>query len=220
MFCGPSSVVVRRHGTTVFSLLGRDLSHIRALYQVEHLAREIGPIIGASWIRHWQDEFFLKEPLQDNATPWHHDEAAWPFKGEFVPTLWIALTDVEANGSALQTLRGSHRLFGPAFPPPRDAAAPLIEGYASAPDFDRLVAEGMVDLQTWNVRAGDGVLFHPRTIHGSTPNHTPSPRIAISHRWLGERVEYKPDSYSVNEPAISGSPSTEPNEVFPVVWRI
>ena len=219
MFYGQHSVAMRRRGTVSFSLLSRDISEFKRMYDLPHLAKRIGPIICTRQIRHWQDEVFVKDPQQNNPTPWHHDEPAWPFKGEMVPTLWIALTDIAANGSALRTIRGSHRDFPALFPPPRDAHLKLEPGYSAAPDFDRLIADGKVEVQTWELRAGDGVLFHPRTIHGALGNQSKVQRIAVSHRWLGERVRYEPDKYSINEPMINASAKRrDAHRLFPVSW--
>lgn len=203
LFLGDNAVVANSGALAIYSFLARDFPAFRMLAQDNHLAAAIASIVGSTSVAFWCDEIFVKEAsAENNGTPWHHDIAAWPFKGRQLPTLWIALTDVSADASPLMTITGSHGRSSTMFPPPRESDGALELGYEVAPNFDALLKQSTVTARTWTLRAGDAVLFHPYTIHGAPPNRSAAPRAALSMRWIGDDVRLRPDSYSVIDPLL------------------
>ena len=109
-------------------------------------------------------------------TPWHHDIAALPFKGEKLPSVWFALGNISLGQSHFRTIKGSHRDVTRRFKPPtgREEKA-LLDGYAMLPDFEAGIAAGEYEARDWPLRLGNGVIFHPYCVHGTTANRTPIP---------------------------------------------
>lgn len=52
---------------------------------------------------------FVKEPNTVEATDWHHDLPFWPMRGNQILSVWVALTDVGPENSALEYIAGSHK---------------------------------------------------------------------------------------------------------------
>jgi hypothetical protein len=66
--------------------------------------------MGARHVRYWMDASFIKEGSSaESATPWHNDECTFPFRGEMMPSFWVALTDVPMENAPIVTLAGSNR---------------------------------------------------------------------------------------------------------------
>lgn len=196
MYFGEFAVGARLDGWSMYSFLGRDIDVFRDIASSVELADVVRTLIRSREVRYWADEVFVKHADSDsNATPWHHDIAAYAFKGRQIPTLWLALTDIDANSSPLQTIRGSH-LHGLLYPPPRRAQEPLLEGYSAAPNFAELTSSSRLPITTWQLNAGDAVVFHPCTVHGAPANRSSRRRVAVATRWLGDDAELRPDEYS------------------------
>ena len=95
--------------------------------------------------------------------PLHRDFALVDERsGEAALQLWIPLTDVDDDGGALVVAPGSHR------------DAPAIRCVGSTDE--KKSAESTTTLR---LRAGEGVVFTNRTVHGSTPNRTSRARVAV-----------------------------------------
>jgi hypothetical protein len=187
----------------------------------------VGELTGADDLRFWVDAAFCKSGHDERqATPWHNDECTYGYKGEQIPSLWMALTDVDEDNAPLLTLAGSnhdphryHSTFAP-----QDAERP--------PDYlpwqhllDRVAAPD-ADIRCWAVKAGDALLIHPKTIHGSRPrtSNNAGRRVSFSTRWLGSDAVWDPNPLTLplaNLPdqnvLIRGE--KPPESIFPVVWR-
>jgi hypothetical protein len=177
--------------------------------------------------RFWIDASFLKdEDGASDGTPWHNDTCTWPFWGRQMTILWIALTDIGDDDGPLLTVSGSHggdgRYYSPFFPP-TDALPPPYKPWeellakAEAPD---------ADIRAWTMRAGDCLLMHPSTVHGSRPRRSGGgpARLAFSTRWLGDDAVFRPDPLTEpmteklnRHPAMRyGAPP--PESLMPLGW--
>jgi ectoine hydroxylase-related dioxygenase (phytanoyl-CoA dioxygenase family) len=199
---------------------------IRRLLLESAAPEVLAAVIGSTTLRLWVDGIFMKSGnAPETATPWHNDECTYSFVGEHRPSLWIALTDVDADNSPLITLSGSHRdpwRYHSPFsrqdvpPPPEFRPWQHLVDRVNAPDAPIL---------TWPARRGDVIVLHPKTIHGSLPRRSSQPgmRLAYSVRWLGDDVRWMPNALNLaalfdTHPAMQrGAPP--PEELFPVVWR-
>jgi ectoine hydroxylase-related dioxygenase (phytanoyl-CoA dioxygenase family) len=166
-------------------------------------AHLVAQITRSKQVRFWFDLFFYKEGgAPDNATPWHHDVPAFCFKGLTIPSLWIALTDVDERNAPLITYRGSHTATDIQFRPPTvDPAKPLLPGYR---ERDFLLAEVQANpdrVQIWPCEEGDCLLIHPYTWHASLPQIGETRRrIAYTSRWLGDGCAWDVTEYSFVDP--------------------
>jgi ectoine hydroxylase-related dioxygenase (phytanoyl-CoA dioxygenase family) len=188
----------------------------------------VGDMIGARTVQFWQDTWFSKKAAgQDSATVWHHD-APGLFSGEHYPVTWVALTDVGPNDAPLITFRGSHRderLFVPPYRPGKEHL-PLAEGFYETSVMEKEVAAAPDRIQVWTMKAGDVLVMHPVTWHASLsskPGGAPR-RLALTVRWLGNDVEYRPNPYSMGAghfPELDKVPigTKPPFDFLPVIWR-
>jgi len=187
----------------------------------------VAQLTGAVTLRLWMDGTFMKEGQSaDTATPWHNDECTYSLVGEQCPSLWIALTDVDADNSPLTTLDGSNHdrwRYHSAFSP-QDVGRP--SDYRPWNELLERVAAPDAPISIWAARRGDAVLLHPKTIHGSLPRTTREPgrRLGFSVRWMGDDVVWRPNVLTRLNPYDHGHPEMHegqpaPESLFPIVWR-
>jgi ectoine hydroxylase-related dioxygenase (phytanoyl-CoA dioxygenase family) len=191
-------------GRLTIRWLWRDDPEVRAFFTDSGVAPVVAAVIGAQRLQYWYDLTFFQDPDADGAgSPWHHDIAAFPCKGEQIPSLWIAMTDIDRRMSPLHCIRGSHRNRTQFRPPVYvDPNLPLPEGYADIPDVEAGIASGEFERISWDFRAGDALMIHPYTLHGAPPNESDAGRIAFTTRWAGDDVVWKPDGFSMAVPGV------------------
>ena len=190
-------------------------------------AEVVAELVGADHLSFWVDAFFQKGgDSEQQATPWHNDECTYGFVGEQIPSLWMALTDVSEDNAPLVTLAGSNhdswRYHSPFSP--QDLERP--PGFRPWQDLLDRVAAPDADIRVWAARAGDALLIHPKTIHGSLPRRAgvAGPcRAAYSTRWLGSDAVWNPNPLSLLLPNIREDSLVvgegPPTEYFPRVWE-
>lgn len=188
-------------------------------------AELVAQLMGARHVRYWMDASFIKEGSSaGSATPWHNDECTFPFRGEMMPSFWVALTDVSMDNAPMVTLTGSNRDPWRYHSPMSDATAFELE-HIPWSHLERRVADPKTPRQTWPCAAGDILLIHPKTIHASLPRTAQyaGQRIALTTRWLGDDVIWQPNALTIRIPSIEstglmkrGDPP--PDELFPKVW--
>jgi len=191
-------------GRVTIRWLWRDLETVRQFFTDSGVAPVVAAVIGARRLQYWYDLTFIHDPNADGAgTPWHHDIAAFPCKGTQIPSLWIALSDIDRDMAPLQCVRGSHRnplMFRP--PVYVDPRIPVPAGYVEMPDVEASIAAGNLERISWDVKAGDALLIHPYTLHGAPANRSDRPRVAFTTRWAGDDVAWKPDVFSMQVPGV------------------
>ncbi len=175
------------------------------------------------------DHTFIRDPMTEHSTPWHQDRPYWPFQGQQIVSIWVALTDSTPQTSGLRFVKGSHR-WGKTFRPTpfgqESASAKFIGGNdasESMPDFDSHPQE--FTFLEWDMDAGDAIVFGAEVIHGSAPNnHQSHRRAAISVRYVGDDARWDPRPGTdpiVTQDQVSVSPGDPPHDDrwFPQVWR-
>ena len=210
---GTVTVATERYPTAEFSQargrftmrwLWRDVDTVRRFFTESGVAPVVAAVIGARRIQYWYDLTFFQDPdPEGEGSPWHHDIAAFPCKGEQIPSLWIAITDGDPDMSPLQCIRDSHRdrtMFRP--PVYIDPSIELPPGYADLPDVDAAIARGEAEVLEWPVKAGDALIINPYTLHGAPPNRSGKSRISFTTRWAGDDVVWRPDAFSMKVPGI------------------
>jgi ectoine hydroxylase-related dioxygenase (phytanoyl-CoA dioxygenase family) len=201
---GNHAVVVRHEGGAYCECISRKIPAVMDRVLATALPRIAAELMGVEEVTLWRDEVHYKfGGNATNSTPWHHGVGSFPFKGEHAVTVWIPLTRITAEDSPLLTITGSHRDQSVRFrPPTRDKDQPPLPGYADPPDFDAMIADGEVEVVAWTAEPGDAVIFHPYTVHGAPPNAGARPRMAYVSRWLGSKVAWQPDAYSVLDAGV------------------
>ena len=219
---GQTASVLRSEGRLTLRYLWRDSAELRDVLLQRDLAEPIARIIGSETLRFWFDLTFVhhgtgsREIVGAGAgagrgigTPWHHDVPMFSFKGELMPSLWLALTPTHAELCRLMFIDGSHRTNqgyyrSPEIAKPADGSS---DGFVDLPNFDALIDAGDVRMLTWDCAPGDAILLHPATIHGARGHDgsgSHACRIAMTTRWLGDDARFLPHSYerALQQPAV------------------
>ena len=190
----------------------------------------VGQVTGSDTVRFYFDNFFGKVGVApDQGTPFHHDVAAFGFKGRQLPSFWLALTDVDIDNAPLVTYAGSHLgldgegldvMFRSSIQKP---GLPLLPGYREHAEIGDYLAAGKFEKRVLVAEKGDAILINPYTIHGSLERRNPNGRrIGFSSRWFGDDVRWRPSIYNEVEASCHIMPladgASPPDQMFPVVW--
>jgi ectoine hydroxylase-related dioxygenase (phytanoyl-CoA dioxygenase family) len=142
-------------------------------------------------IRLWHDQVILKPGLNGNESTmgnvgWHQDYGYWQCSSTSnMVTVWIALQDTDLTNGGMMTILGSHN-WG------------LIK------DSDTFFEQNMEILRNkyategreWIeepciLKAGQASFHHSLTFHGSGPNVTPDPRLAIVAHLMPGNTQFR-----------------------------
>jgi hypothetical protein len=184
-------------------------------------------VTGSSAIRLFDDQMVYKPGGQaDAVVGWHVDGDYWgTCSSQQMLTAWIPLHDCPAECGPLVVLDGSHKW------------SHLLE--RSALSFHRRDMEGLARIVnelgyefkpiTIELKRGQFSLHHCRAIHGSYPNRSNRPRIALAvHLQDGSntyQAAFRPDGRPVElfndricRRNAAGEPDYQDEEVFPRLW--
>ena len=187
-------------------------------------AQIVGELMGVDRVHFFYDQLFVKEPGTEAATYWHQDLPFWPVMGNHIPSLWMALTPVTPEMSSLEHIAGSHR-WGKFYSPELSDLGKALaqEAMEKCPDFGQRRDDPSLRFIRPSFEAGDIVVHHPLTVHGSGGNFsTTQRRVALSTRWFGE------DCYWDRRPKTMVIEGGEPDlangqqpfcDTFPLVWE-
>ena len=199
-------------------------------FVVESPAAEIcARTIGSKTARFYFDVTFCKlaaseKEAVDAATSLHHDVAAFGFKGQHLPSFWLALTDVTEGDAPLVVALGSHKKITDLFRSPGvNPDLPLVSGYRDHHDIYDFVREGGYEMKLIPTKKGDVVVLNPYVVHASAPvTNEGAFRMGFSTRWIGDDVRWTPSPYTSVEAETYPQPipvgATAPDEWFPLMW--
>jgi ectoine hydroxylase-related dioxygenase (phytanoyl-CoA dioxygenase family) len=169
----------------------------------------------------FHDHVLVKEPGTSKPTPWHQDAPYYFVDGEQTVTFWIPLDPVKE--ATLRCIAGSHRWPKMVLPVRWLSAESFYAGendYLPVPDPDE--NPDRFTVLEWEMRPGDAVAFHYRTVHGARGNLSEHRRRAFSLRWVGDDARYvtRPGRTSPPYPGHEMRDGERLREDwFPVVWR-
>jgi ectoine hydroxylase-related dioxygenase (phytanoyl-CoA dioxygenase family) len=157
-----------------------------------------GQLMSTDRVRFFYDQVFLVEPGTQRSTPWHNDLAYWPFEGNDIVSLWVALTPVTSESSPLQYVAGSHkdkvvyRVSSLRTSDPKTQDPTLT----TAPDYGDPANQAGKRIVSWEMQPGDVLAHHPLALHGAKANTSKGLlRCGLSLRYLGKDVIYRPRKY-------------------------
>ena len=188
-----------------------------------------GRMMRSRHARLYFDHTFIRDPGTDHRTPWHQDRPYWPFTGNQIASVWVALTECGPRSSGLRFVRGSHgwgKVFQPVSFGATSASAQFLDGNAAfepMPDFD--AASDDYEILEWDMQPGDAIVFGAEAVHGSAPNFDADKRrAAISVRYVGDDARWDPRPGTdpiVTQDKVSIAPGDHPRDDtwFPEVWR-
>jgi hypothetical protein len=126
-------------------------------------------------VRLLYDSIVVKEAKCDSGSSWHADFRYWPFREkEKIVTVGISLDDVPREAGPVVYLRGSHYL--------NENSDYLSSSERAIDRIGEYVRR--FEPMSWETRAGDVVIHHPKVIHGSTPNVSDHTRRNLVIRWM------------------------------------
>ena len=199
-------------------------------FVVESPAAEIcARTIGSDAARFYFDVTFCKlaaaeKEAVDAATSLHHDVAAFGFKGQHLPSFWLALTDVTEGDAPLVVAVGSHKKITDLFRSPGvNPDLPLVEGYRDHAEIYDFVREGGFELKLFPAKKGDVIVLNPYVVHASAPvTNEGAFRMGFSSRFIGDDVRWTPSPYTSVEAETYPRPlkvgDSAPDEWFPLMW--
>lgn len=184
------------------------------------LSEKVGELCArmAGWpgARIGQDNVLWKPPGA-KSLGFHQDDSYcdWVVPSGYV-TCWMTLDETAASGGTIEYARGSH--LWPVSPPkgkfhaPDDYHATLREAAAAA--------GGKIDIVPIEVDAGDAVIHHGRTWHGSGPNRADRPRRSLVAHCLSSEAEFHPTEISYIYSRYRRWNTLAMDEAFfPILWR-
>lgn len=180
-------------------------------------------LMRADEVRLFYDQVFVKEPQTAEMTDWHQDLPFWPMRGNDIASVWVALTPVNQDNSAVEYIAGSHKWgkFYAAAVPDKDPR--FKSDLEPCPNFSQEKGNPQYRFLSWDMAPGDCLVHHPLTVHGAEGNFSPTRRrVGISTRYFGRDARWDPRPATMK---ITGDPVLEPgrhpddDRVFPVAWR-
>jgi hypothetical protein len=162
--------------------ISRSDARVRLFSHAHRIARMAAELMGVDGVRCFCEDWLVKEPGA-RITPWHQDEAVFPFEAAATITCWIPLQDVGEGDGLLRFARGSHRM---GIAPTEDISD------VSEAEFAHIIAEhGFPIDELPPVFVGD-VSFHDgRMIHGAFPNRGAQSRIALALHCFADGARVK-----------------------------
>ena len=161
------------------------------------LIRLVGSLLGPDLLL-FRSTLMLKPAYHGSSHGLHQDSAYWPMQPPALVTVSIALTDASPENGCIQVLSGSHKWGLQAW---GRIARRQNESLTDRNDVD---LSGKVDVP---LVAGDAVLFHSLTVHGSGPNRSPHARHTALYAYFPPTVRYVPGEKGPSEltfPVVAG----------------
>jgi len=180
-------------------------------------------LMRADEVRLFYDQVFVKEPQTAEMTDWHQDLPFWPMRGNDIASVWVALTPVTRENSAVEYIAGSHKWgkFYAAAVPDKDPR--FKSDLEPCPNFSLQKDDPAYRFLSWDMAPGDCLVHHPLTVHGAAGNFSPTRRRAgISTRYFGRDAQWDPRPATMKvtgDPALEAGRRPEDDKVFPVAWR-
>jgi ectoine hydroxylase-related dioxygenase (phytanoyl-CoA dioxygenase family) len=181
-------------------------------------------MLHANEVRVFYDQVFVKEPQTAEMTDWHQDLPFWPMRGSDILSIWVALTPVNQENSAVEYIAGSHKWgkFYAAVTPDKDAK--FKSELELCPNYSKEKGNPKYRFLSFDLQPGDCVLHHPLTVHGAEGNFSPSRRrVGISTRYFGRDCQWDPRPATMKitgDPVLQPGARPEDDNVFPVAWRV
>ncbi len=187
------------------------IPEFQAYIETSGVAEIAATALGEPQARLLQDTWFAKRAGTIERTPWHHDTVIF---GPFL-SIWVALDPIP-KAASLEFIRGSHlwnRYFMPqSYFASESGAAMLreteryyLDYHRSAPKTgtesgvsrfepipDIEAERGRYDIISWDMEAGDCIVFDALTLHGAPGNPSAEDARRFVTRWVGSSAVLAP----------------------------
>ncbi len=158
---------------------------------VSSLKQLLGPELVCPLAHH--NCVMTKEPQFSSDTGWHQDIRYWSFPKPELVSIWLALGNENKENGCLQLVPGSHRMtFN---------QHQFDEEFFFRDDLreNQKLLEQTVHAE---LEAGDVLLFHCRTLHAATRNHTNQTKYSVVFTFRGAENSPVPGSRSAASPEL------------------
>ncbi len=165
------------------------------------------------------DQWLIKEPGTQTATPWHHDLPYWPIKGWQISTLWLALDPVAAESGAVEYVKGSHKWGTNYKPATFSGHHDYGDSLPEVPDIERMRDE--LEFIQFDMEPGDCTVHQGLIVHGSSGNSSSiNRRRAYVSRWAGDDVVFDLRDGVQEMPPMPDIPNGHPidSKLWPRIW--
>lgn len=171
----------------------------------------------------FHEHVLVKEPGNNQVTPWHNDEPYYSIDSQTNVSLWVPLDPITIN-IALRAIKGSHK-WGKKFIPRKFVdQSPYVgdaDGYEPLPDAEQLDISS--EIESFPANPGDLVAFHFRTLHSApaTTTHDGRRRV-VSFRYTDAEARWATRPWKTSPPldALALRPGDLLNDDrFPVIAR-
>ena len=191
------------------------------------LAEQTARAMRSKEARFYFDHLFMLAPnTAKDSYYWHQDLPYWACGGQQICSFWLALTDNTVDSGALEFVLDTDKghLYLPTGFGDGETANYSVESedeVVSVSDYH--LDRDKYEIVSFEVEAGDALLFNARIMHSSRGNHSKTVRrVGYSTRWIGEDMVYcKRPGYQdpVTIPKAHLAPGNSlAIDQFPKVW--
>jgi ectoine hydroxylase-related dioxygenase (phytanoyl-CoA dioxygenase family) len=171
------------------------------------LADIVAQLMQSKTVTFYHEHVLVKEPGNQKATPWHHDQPYYPVNGKQLCSAWTPLDNV-AKKTSLKFIKGSH-LWDKLFIPRKFASnknytinETVTGDYHELPDIDKHLND--YEVLSFEVAPGDCIIFHGACLHSANGNNGIHTRRAFASRWLGDDARFATRPWDISPPITGG----------------
>ena len=134
-----------------------------------------------------------KQPAFSSDTGWHQDIRYWSFARPELVTLWLALGEERPDNGCLRVIPGSHRMSFD-----RSQFDDAVFFRPDPPDNQALIDRAV----SAELRPGDVLFFHCRTLHAATRNYTHETKYSAVFTFRAADNPPRPGTRSAQSPEL------------------
>jgi ectoine hydroxylase-related dioxygenase (phytanoyl-CoA dioxygenase family) len=158
---------------------------LRELLSSKELIKSIETISGNKKVQFFHDHILIKNPSSPH-TPWHHDRPYYFIDGPSNFSIWITPDEVKEDNSLAFCL-GSHKSKNVYVPVHfNDTSSLSNDPNLKKLDDKAFAEESERGIVIYDMKPGDAIFFHNRTLHRSLSSSTKDIRTALSLRMVGD----------------------------------
>ena len=116
------------------------------------------------------NSIMTKLPHESTRTYWHQDRRYWNFENDDLVSVWLSLGDEFLENGLLEFIPGSHKI---------DFEKECFDLDSNFLDENKKNQELIKTKVHQNLKKGDVVLFHCKTLHHASKNQTDKPKISF-----------------------------------------
>ncbi len=122
------------------------------------------------------NSIMTKLPHVSSVTTWHQDIRYWHFENDNLMSVWLSLGDEYLDNGLLEFIPGTHKM---AFSPEQFDKSSAFRD--DLPQNQEIIAKRV----HFNLKKGDVVLFHAKTLHYANKNESDEPKISFVYSLRG-----------------------------------